>query len=220
MKQNKEMIEWFNNYFDNCYYVRHNDYPESIFMFYDINYTRQLKLAKLEGKNIEKTDITGVCVFEQDWKNKWFGCNYRLIYSYFRDNYSFNFTDFKSFITDRLEEYSKMSVLTPYNHLHAVAVGLEEYSKMSVLTPGYHLWNEERRLEEYSKMSVLTPMEHQVSTGQVLEEYSKMSVLTPNPYISFKGKTLEEYSKMSVLTPTPLTRIRFALLEEYNNLEP
>ena len=49
---NQELIEWFNNYFYNCYYVKHDDYPESIFMFYDKNYIRKQKLAKIEGKNI------------------------------------------------------------------------------------------------------------------------------------------------------------------------
>ena len=46
----KELIEWFNNYYDNCYYVKRDNYPNSIFMYYDVNYVRQLKLAKLEGK--------------------------------------------------------------------------------------------------------------------------------------------------------------------------
>ena len=33
-----ETIDWLNNYFDNCYYVKHDNFPESIFMFYDVNY--------------------------------------------------------------------------------------------------------------------------------------------------------------------------------------
>ena len=79
-------------------------------MFYDKNYVRQLKLAKLEGKKyVEKTDITGVCLFEQDWKYKLFRCDYNLIWCYLRDNYSFNHDEFDSFI----EEHTKMSILTP-----------------------------------------------------------------------------------------------------------
>ena len=113
MKNNQEIIDWFNNYFYNCYYVTHDNFPESIFMFYDKNYIRQHKLAKLEGKDyVEKSDITGVCLFQQDWKNKWFRCNYDLIWCYFRDNYSTIYSDFKSFITDRLEEHSNEYTIT------------------------------------------------------------------------------------------------------------
>ena len=157
MTQNKELIDWFNNYFNNCYYVKHEDYPETIFMYYDVNYVRQLKLAKLEGKNIEKTDITGICLFQQDWKYKWFRCDYILIWAYFRDNYSDNFTDFKSFITDRLEEHSKMMVLTPANSQKSDRWMLEEHSKMMVLTPSRLFKTVGKRLEEHSKMMVLTP---------------------------------------------------------------
>ena len=114
MIQNKELIDWFNNYFDNCYYVKHEDYPESIFMFYDVNYVRQLKLAKLDGKKyVEKTDITGVCLFEQDWKYKWFCCDHDNIWCYLRDKYKYNINDFQSFMMDRLEERSKFNILTP-----------------------------------------------------------------------------------------------------------
>ena len=176
MKQNKEMIEWFNNYFDNCYYVRHNDYPESIFMFYDINYNRQLKLAKLEGKDyVEKTDITGECLFEQEWKNKQFYCNYRLIWGYFRDNYSIIFSDFKSFIKDRLEEYSKLSVNFKISKQEKLMVVKEEHSKLSVLTPKYMSKPAILRLDEHSKMNVIPT---NVKREKHLEEHSKLSILT------------------------------------------
>ena len=182
IKYNQELIDWFKNYFDNCYYVKHDEYPESIFMFYDINYVRQKKLAKLEGKNIEKTDITGVCLFEQEWKYNWFGCNYNLIWCYLRDNYSFNHVDFQEFIKYMLEEHTKMSVLTP--------------SKTRRLN-----WS---RLEEHTKMSVLTPHVHQASFYQLLEEHTKMSVLTPplpTAIEAIDDFRLEEHTKMSVLTP-------------------
>ena len=130
---NNEIIDWFNNYFDNCYYVKHEDYPESIFMYYDVNYVRKLKLAQLDDKIIEKTEVTGICLFEQDWKNKWFGCNYDLIWCYLRDNYSFNHGEFDSFIKDRLKEQPKISVLIP-NKLSNYIYTLVDYSKMSILT--------------------------------------------------------------------------------------
>ena len=137
MVQNKELIDWFNNYFDNCYYVKHEDFPESIFMFYDKNYVRQLKLAKLEGKEIPiKIDITSVCLFEQDWRHNFFCCNYNLIWNYLLVN-SFTYDDIQSFIRDRLVEHSKMSILIPIDMVENEWKMLEEYDKMSILTSNF-----------------------------------------------------------------------------------
>ena len=134
MNYPQELIDWFNNYFDNCYYVKHNDFPESLFMFYDVNYIRQLKLAQLEGKNIEKSDITGECLFEQDWKYKLFRCDYNLIWSYLRDNYSFNYDDFKSFVFERMEEHLKMKILTLTDWTPISShIILEDHSKMIII---------------------------------------------------------------------------------------
>lgn len=137
-KKDQELIDWFNNYFDNCYYVKHDDHPKSIFMVYDKNYIRQKKLAKLEGKELIKTDITGVCLFGQDLEYKWFMCNYNIIWSYLRDNYSYKYNDIRSFIKDRLDEHTKMIVtqLTPIESLRGLSHLLEGYTKMSFLTSG------------------------------------------------------------------------------------
>ena len=171
----EELIKWFNNYFDNCYYVKHVDYPESIFMFYDINYARQLKLAKLEGIDyVEKTEVTGVCLFEQDWKNNFFRCNFIIIYCYLRDNYSFSYDDFQSFIKDRLEEQSKMNILKTALVAISTLVLLEEQSKMNILKPYVGGERISPMLEEQSKKNVLTPY----GMERMIEEQSKMNVLT------------------------------------------
>ena len=209
MKYNKEIINWFKNYFDNCYYVKHDDFPESVFMFYDKNYVRQLKLAKLEGRIIEKTDITGVCVFEQEWKNKWFCCNYTLIWDYLRNNYSFSYDDIHSFISDRLEDHTKMNVLTPFSKINSGCFPLEDHTKMNVLTPGNVKRFGKVELEDHTKMNVLTPLALEVSLYPELEDHTKMNVLTaPTP---FNPTMLEEHSKMTALTPTvaPIKHINF-----------
>ena len=36
-------IEWFWDKFNSCYLVKHDDYPQCIFMFYDPQYIRKLK---------------------------------------------------------------------------------------------------------------------------------------------------------------------------------
>ena len=58
MKNKEELIEWFNNIFNNCYYVTHNDYPDKIFMYYDLRFVRKLKLSnRKKGMFTTKNNI-------------------------------------------------------------------------------------------------------------------------------------------------------------------
>ena len=111
-----ELIKWFWDKFNSCYLVKHEDYPESIFMYYDPQYIRKLKLANISREKInktDKTDITGFCLFQQDWKNKIFYYDYNEIWGYLYSNYSIKYDEIQQFISDKLSEHSKMSVLTP-----------------------------------------------------------------------------------------------------------
>ena len=156
INKDNDLIEWFWEKFNSCYLVKHEDYPERLFMFYDPQYIRKLKLANISGEKINKTEISGVCLFEQDWKNNYLYCNFDEIWDHLYYNYSTNSLEIHQFIKDRLEEHSKMSVMTPL-FTHPYIVELLEHSKMSVLTP--KLKNPLRNddiLEEHSKMSVLT----------------------------------------------------------------
>ena len=87
----EELNIWFRNKFNNCYPVTHDDYPESIFMFYDPLFIRQKKLSRIVGEEIEyPSKPTGICLFEQDHKNGWFRMNYDEITSFFYKNYCHN----------------------------------------------------------------------------------------------------------------------------------
>ena len=199
---------WFWDKFNSCYLVKHEDYPESIFMYYDPQYVRKMKLAKISGEEIYKNNITGLCLFEQDWKNKWFYCNFVEIWDYLYDNYSKNYTDAEQFITDRLEEHTKMSVLTPVTDFFDKYKALEEHTKMSVLTPCMFVSIKKAKLEEHTtKMSVLTPLSINMLKGSRLEEHTKMSVLTPAKFLCPTHPQLEEHTKMSVLTPVWFDKI-------------
>lgn len=138
MKNKEELIVWFNNIFNNCYYATHDDYPDRIFMYYDLRYVRKLKLCNIEKKEcMPPKTISGECVFEQDWKTQYLWCKYSVIWKYLEDNYSSNYSDIQSFIKDRLEEQDKMKVLTPW---------------ITYLTTDQVL---EERLEEQDKMKVI-----------------------------------------------------------------
>ena len=132
-----ELKNWFWEKFNSCYLVKHDNYPESIFMYYDSQFVRKLKLANISGEKINKTDITGVCLFELDWKNKIFYCNYYEIWDHLYYNYSNYVVEIQQFILDRLEEHTKMSVLTPSSYFKNASWKLEEHTKMCVLTPSF-----------------------------------------------------------------------------------
>lgn len=126
------LIIWFNNLFDNCYYVKHNDYPDSIFMFYDLRYTRKLKLSKLENKKcLPPKKISGTCLFEQNWKNKQLWCNYNIIWKYIFDNYSNKFEDIQFFIKERLK-HSNLNTLTSNDIMPYMKISFKNNNKIFI----------------------------------------------------------------------------------------
>ena len=73
----EELKNWFWNKFNNCYPVMHKNYPKSIFMFYDPMFVRQKKLCRITGEELSyPTDVKGICLFEQDYKNGYLYMNY------------------------------------------------------------------------------------------------------------------------------------------------
>ena len=111
---NEELKIWFWDKFNSCYSVKHDDYPHSVFMIYDINYIRAKKLANILNKDVEyPTKIKGVCLFRQDLKNGHLWCNYDEIWSFFIKQYSSNPLEISNLIKGWLEEHDKLKVLTP-----------------------------------------------------------------------------------------------------------
>jgi hypothetical protein len=154
----EELKDWFWDKFNTCYYVKHDNYPESIFMYYDKNFARQKKLARvLEQEVIYPSKIEGVCLFEQDYKNGWFNCNDSYIWSFFEQNSNYNDIEIRDLIKCWLVEPSKLNVLTPSERSERHAGTLVEPSKLNVLTP--HNWSQffSQLLVEPSKLNVLTP---------------------------------------------------------------
>ena len=105
---------WFWDKFNSCYSVKHDNVPHSIYMYYDINFIRAKKLANILNKDVEyPTEIKGVCLFEQDFKNEWLCCDYDKIWTFFKNNYSSNYQEIRKLIKGWLEEHHKLKVLTP-----------------------------------------------------------------------------------------------------------
>ena len=133
----KEEIQiWFRNKFNSCYGVVHDDYPESIFMYYDPQFIRQKKLSRIVGEEIEyPIKPTGICLFEQDYKNGYLFMNYDEITSFFYENYSNNWLEIKELISTMLKDDSKLQILTPNHYNEVKKLMLKDDSKLQILTP-------------------------------------------------------------------------------------
>ena len=85
MNYNKEeLTKWLIDKFNSCYPVTHTDYPKSIFWFYDKKITRKIKLCKINNQDITLPAIvTGICLFEENYKNNYFNCDYHEIWTFF-----------------------------------------------------------------------------------------------------------------------------------------
>ena len=177
-KTKEELYKWFWKKFDSCYLVELVDNKGNYYMYYDEQFLRKKKLSRIIGDEeiIYPTKPKGRVLFFQDWKNERLWCDYKEIWSYFEINYIDNHQEIKDLITWMLEEYDKLSVLTPKpSHINFFNL-LEEYDKLSVLTPRLALYITSKMLEEYDKLSVLTPATNPMNAGIVLEEYDKLSI--------------------------------------------
>ena len=152
----EELKIWFWDTFNSCYPAKHDDYPDSIYMIYDINFIRTKKLANILNKDVEyPTMIKGVCLFEQDLKNEWLCCDYDKIWTFFKNNYSGNSQEISDLIKDWLEEHNKLKVLTPMYNYFENYDELEEHNKLKVLTPNFRKTLKAEWLEEHNKLKVL-----------------------------------------------------------------
>jgi len=181
----EEIINWFCNLYNSCYPVTHKDYPQSIFMFYDTQFIRKIKLCKISGLPITlPSKVTGICLFEQDWKNNRFYYKYDEVYYFLYKNYSTTHNNISTFIKDRLNEYDKLNVLVPIYCGNTV--------KLILTIP----W-----LSEYYKLNELMVME---STLIDSNEDGKLGVLihklTPHYRYNIRNHKIKEIYNMKVLT--------------------
>ena len=120
----EELKNWFWNKFNNCYPVIHKDYSKSIFMFYDPMWVRQKKLCRITSEELSyPTDVKGICLFEQDYKNGYLYMNYDEINTFLYNNYSNKWLEIKDLIKGWLEDTDKLSVFTPTHRSYIIQPG-------------------------------------------------------------------------------------------------
>jgi len=149
----QEVIKWFWDKYNSCYPVAHTDYTHSIFMFYDPQFIRKIKLCKLSGTIVNPSKVSGICLFEQDWENKVFYSNYDEIYQFLYDNYHCNYNKIRDFIKDRLNDADKLSRLTTTKPWVSFNAELNEADKLSRLTTNLFAQNSFNYLNESDKLT-------------------------------------------------------------------
>lgn len=100
-----ELKKYFWNKFNSCYPVKHLDYPDSIFLYYDEQYIRKIKLEKINNKQqTTKSTITGYCLFEIDSNQNYINCDYDKFWCFFEDKYSMEYMKIKSFLEEIIKK--------------------------------------------------------------------------------------------------------------------
>lgn len=139
----EELEKWFLDKFNSCYPVIHENYPNRIFMLYDEQFLRQKKLARvLDEELVYPTDLKGKCLFQQDYINHNFWCDYDEIWSFFEKNYSSNYTDIQTFIKKLVIEHLHLNVCELIFGSRRIQMPLKEYDKMQLLKPDNYFFGE------------------------------------------------------------------------------
>ena len=206
-----ELKEWFYEKFNNCYYVTHNDYPKSLFMYYDEKFIRHIKLCKLSNKDIKlPSKPSGVCLFEQNYENDCFYINYDEIASFFYKNYSYDWQKIRFLINGWLRESDKLNISSPSAYSFSTSKSLRE----SRLMNGYYF----KLLEETDKLNVLITVPGIIFPIFQLEETDKLNVLTTIPDFPKLTPVLKETNKLNVLTTDSFYLSTLASLKETDKL--
>ena len=152
----EELKTWFFNKYNSCYLAKHEEYTQSIFMYYDPQFIRQKKLCRLTGEQIEyPSKVSGVCLFEQDYKTGYLYMNYENITSFLFENYSYKILDIRVLINGWLKEFDNLKVLTPVHIPARFDLLLKEIDNLKVLTPEFMHPIINEVLKETDKLSIL-----------------------------------------------------------------
>jgi hypothetical protein len=131
----EQLKNWFLNKFYSCYPVKHDDYPDSIYLFYDKLYLRKCYLLNILDREPEPPKIgDGVCLFNLNLKNNYLYCDYDNIWTFLEEKYSNNYSDVQALIKNWMVEYDKISVGTTLINMAMPFGEMVEYDKISVGT--------------------------------------------------------------------------------------
>ena len=132
MKTKEELREWFWDKFNSCYRIECAYIKGNYLLYYNKAYVRQRKIQTILGLDIkEPTEVLSDSKFsfKLDYKNGYLWCSNDEIWTFFEDNYSFNYVEIRQFITCLLEEATKTRLLRAERAANMRINGLELYIK-------------------------------------------------------------------------------------------
>ena len=140
MKTEEELREWFWNMFNSCYRIE-SKIKGNYILFYNKGYARKKNIQSLLGNELEvpKEELSdSKLLFEIDYKNGYLRCSYDEIWSFFKENTSYNYLEISDLIKGILESVTKLRSLTAVPRTPPLAYLLEDDAKLRSLTPFSH----------------------------------------------------------------------------------
>jgi len=146
----EELTDWFWNKFNLCYPVTHDDYPNSIFWYYDEKIIRKIKLNKINNlKNPFNFNIKGTILFKLDIKTKTLYCDYMNMWVIIFQNEIKSYNEIQNFLFDII---NKSTILNKY-------IKTDEDKNFSSFVPDYsyldfnYMLEDKKRMKIYKKLS-------------------------------------------------------------------
>ena len=135
----EQLKNWFLNKFYFCYPVKHEDYPDEIYLFYDKLYLRKCVLLNILGKDIVlPKKVNGECLFYIDFKSNKLWCDSDKIWDFLEYNYTTNFTEVQSLISSWLDVYDELKERTILEN-RLSGLWLQDYDKLLLVQPLYDI---------------------------------------------------------------------------------
>jgi len=188
---NDELKIWFLDKINSCYPVKHDDFTNNFFLYYDVQFVRKIKLSKINNQDIKyPSKIKGDCLFELDTKNEYIYCDYDKIWSFLESNYSSNYDDVQSLINGWLNDIEKMNVYTTSGSVLFLKIPLKDIEKMNVYTPSIAAQPLGSLLKDIEKMNVYTSEGTEVKTCTTLTDTKKLKVYTPSIDLNIINKKI------------------------------
>jgi hypothetical protein len=128
-----ELKNWFLNMFYSCYHVKHDDYPDRIYFFYDKLYLRKCVLLNILGKEIEPPkEVRGDCLFILDSQTNYLWCDYDNIWSIIQNNNCPYLINVQALIKIWMFEDDNLNTLIPGPDYVIINPDILEYQKLNI----------------------------------------------------------------------------------------
>jgi predicted nuclease with TOPRIM domain len=114
--QKEEMKEWFKSLLNGLEIGIDDNHPDSL------HYKKNGEIFFVLYQSLEKT---------------YFYCNHKLVWSIFKEKYKLNYYEIQAFIRGMVEQYLKLSNVTPVFNEYVSLCKVEQYLKLGGVRPNW-----------------------------------------------------------------------------------